>query len=505
MGKYILGLDNGNSVCKATLFDLRGKEIQVIRNKVNRYYPKPGHSERDMDELWETMANTIRQVMYKSGIKAREIIVVGSTGHGNGLYLLDKSGEPLRGIQSLDSRAHLINEIWNQDQLQEQTYPRTFQKFWPAQSNSLLVWLKCHEIHTYEKIGSVLLCKDYINYCLTGEIVSDYSDISATNLLNISERCYDPVLLKLYDLEDISHALPRLVNSSEIIGNITGSAAEKTGLLVNTPVAGGMLDVNASMIGSGITKAGQAAIIAGTWSVNSVVTKQPLKDKDLAMTALFAIPNNYVTIEASATSVTNLEWFINQFCEAERIEAKRRGVSVYSICDEIVSSRSWGNSPVIFHPFLHGSNTQANARAGFFGLAGWHKRADALKAVYEGLVFSHLYHIEKLKRAGADFNVARFTGGGAQSPVLGQLFADILNTTIEVPENRETGALGTAIAAGVGIGVYHNYDEAVQETVKIKKVYHPNSCLYNEYNSRYKEFKNLQSELDESWNRLKML
>ena len=175
MNQYLLGIDNGSTVSKAALFDLTGKEIAVASCKAETEYPHPGWTELDMEKLWQSTTAAIRDVLAKSGVKPKEIAGIGNTGHGNGVYLLDKQGCPLRkGIQSLDSRASDVVVRWNRENLHERVFPITLQSFWPAQPNALLVWLKENEPKNYERVGAILMVKDYIKYRLTGEITGDY-------------------------------------------------------------------------------------------------------------------------------------------------------------------------------------------------------------------------------------------------------------------------------------------------------------------------------------------
>ena len=359
MAQYLLGIDNGSTVSKAALFDFHGKEIAVASCKAETEYPHPGWTERDMEMLWQCTASAIREVLAKSGVKPEEIAGIGNTGHGNGVYLLDKQGHPLRnGIQSMDTRASGVMTDWNQCNLHEQVFPFTIQSFWPAQPNAILVWLKKNEPQNYERLGAILMVKDYIKYRLTGEITGDYTDMSATSLMDVRNKCYSRELMDLYGLSEAFDALPPLKQSSEVCGQVTSAAAQETGLAVGTPVVGGLFDVDASAIGAGAININQACLVMGSWSINEIITKDPIVDPSLFMTTLFADPSLFLTIEGSATSATNLEWFVNQCCGDERAEAKRRGVSVYEICSEEVASLPPGSTNIIFHPFLFGSNVQ---------------------------------------------------------------------------------------------------------------------------------------------------
>lgn len=506
MAQYLLGIDNGSTVSKAALFDFHGKEIAVACCKADTEYPHPGWTERDMEMLWQSTASAICEAIARSGAQPEEIAGIGNTGHGNGVYLLDKQGRPLRnGIQSMDSRAADVMNEWNRHNLHAQVFPFTIQSFWPAQPNALLVWLKVNEPQNYERLGAILMVKDYIKYRLTGEITGDYTDMSASSLMDVRNQCYSRELMALYGLSEAYDALPPLKQSSEMIGRVTPAAAQETGLAAGTPVVGGLFDVDASAIGAGALHVNQACLVMGSWSINEVITKEPIVDPSLFMTTLFAEPGLFLTIEGSATSATNLEWFVNQCCGDERAEAKRRGISVYDVCSEEVASLPPGSTNIIFHPFLYGSNVQPSARAGFYGVAGWHTRAHLLRALYEGVVFGHLSHIEKLRTAGAQINTARLAGGGSRSPVWSQMFADTIQVPMEVSDGNELGARGAALSAGIGAGIYSNYAEAVREAVSVVRVHDPVPASTPLYLERYAEYQRLLQVMQAPWEALNKL
>jgi L-xylulokinase len=148
---------------------------------------------------------------------------------------------------------------------------------------------------------------------------------------------------------------------------------------------------------------------------------------------------------------------------------------------------------------------QPTARAGFYGVAGWHTRAHLLRALYEGVVFGHLSHIEKLRRAGAQINTARLTGGGSRSEVWSQMFADTIQVPMEVSDGNELGARGAALSAGIGAGIYSNYAEAVREAVSVVRVHEPNPANTQHYLARYAEYQQLIHVMHEPWETLNRL
>ncbi len=503
--QYLLGIDNGNTVSKAALFSVEGSEIAVASCGAETVYPHPGWTERSMESLWASTAQAIRTVIEQAGIDPHAIIGIGNTGHGNGLYVVGKDGQPIRnGIQSLDTRADALLRERVGRGIQERAFPHILQEFWPAQPNALLPWLKHNEPETYERIGTILLCKDYVKYRLTGELTSDYTDMSGTCLLDTPKRAYSHELLDWYDIPEMWDALPRLAESTEIIGRVTHEAVAATGLAAGTPVVGGLFDVDAGALGSGVIEPGTLCIIAGTWSINEVLLDQPVENRGLAMVHVGMVPGRWMVLEGSATSMANLEWFVNTLCGEEKLEAKQRGVSVYDICSEMVDSLTPGSTDIIFHPFLFGSNVQATARAGFYGIAGWHTKAHLLRALYEGVVYGHMTHIDKLRVLGP-LRVARLTGGGSRSPVWTQMFADSLDMVMEVAEGVEVSAKGAAMSAGIGVGVYRDHADAVKQAVRVVRRQTPIPEHTPFYLERYRAYRHLLVVMQQPWNALSKL
>jgi L-xylulokinase len=160
---------------------------------------------------------------------------------------------------------------------------------------------------------------------------------------------------------------------------------------------------------------------------------------------------------------------------------------------------------IIFHPYLFGSDVQATARAGFYGLGAWHTKTHVLRALYEGVVYGHMHHINKLKMAGARMELARITGGGSHSHVWTQMFADALQLPIEVSDGAEVAARGVAMAAGICAGVYRDHADAVAQTVRFERRHEPDPANAAAYQARYAEYVNLLEAMKEPWNRLAKL
>ena len=489
---YLLGLDAGNTVIKAVLFDLRGHQIAMHAIDGTSYTPRPGYVERDLTELWRNAREAIRACIREAGIDPRAIAAVGCAGHGNGLYLVDDAGRPLIGIQSLDTRAADLAASLSAKSGSE-LHAICLQQPWPSQTPTLLAWVKANTPATYERTSTVMLCKDFITFRLTGERVSDISDMSGCGFVRMPEAAYDDRLLALYGLEDARSKLPRLLDPAAVAGAVTAQAADETGLAEGTPVIAGYFDVVSSAMGAGVVGPGEASIIAGTWSINQVFSDAPVVDSKVFMAARFG-PGRFVNIELSATSAANLEWYVR-----ELVERGKHHDDPFGFCNELIGDLKPAADDPIFHPFLYGSRLGSEFRAGFYGMASWHKEGHLLRALFEGVMFEHRRHIGVLKEAGVSFDRAVLSGGGARSPHWPQMFADGLNVPITVPEARETGALGAAIGAGVAVSLFISYEAAISTMTRPRAIYQPNPAMSAHYDRRYRLFDRLAEAMQPLW------
>jgi L-xylulokinase len=502
-GPYLLGIDNGSTVIKAALFDLTGRSIAVQSRPLELLQPAPGHTEFDLDELWRQTAGAIRDVVAESGVDSSAIAGIGATGHGNGLMLLDRKGEALgHGIASLDARASGIVEGWQRDGTQERVHPIICQNIWAAQPAALLAWIKANDRARYEAIGTICLVKDFVRLKLTGRRGSDFTDMSGTSLLNVRTREYSPKLLEALGLAECMGSLPPLTDSAQVFGSVTADAAGETGLRVDTPVVAGLYDIDASALGSGVIDPGDVCVIAGTWSINEVISAQPVPNRDILMMKGYVVPGRWSSIEASATSAVNLEWFVRTCCERETEIAAGRSVSVFEVCSELAAKVPLETATVIFHPFLHGANGNPAARAGFYGLAGWHGKPHMLRAILEGVAFSHRQHVDTLRATGLPMRDVKLTGGGARSAVWSQMFADVLGLPVSITDEAEVGARGAAMCAGIGVALFASHADAVARMVRVSRRYEPSGAAAVHYDRRYTEYLAIAEAMRQPWVRL---
>ncbi len=492
MNRCLLGIDAGNTMIKAVLFDLQGSVLSVAECAGETFRPQEGFAERPIEDIYQGVARAIKNCLLQVAQRDLQVIAVGAAGHGNGLYALDRQQRPLLGIQSIDHRAaDLVHglELSGKDLA---IYQRSLQKPWAAATPVLISWLKHHQPEVYRHLGHLLLAKDVIAFFLSGAISSDYSDAAGAGLLNYQTRDYDSQLMALYDIEDALPLLPPLNGSCDIVGHITAQAAALTGLPAGIPVVAGIFDVVASAVGSGVVHSGEASIVAGTWSINQVVVDKTDYLRPVFMNSMIE-RDRFMAIEASATSAANLDWFLREFDDGRSGQGAARS-------SDIVASVTPNNHLPLYHPYLYSGRKAGPAKAGFYGLGGWHTRADMLYALFEGVTFAHRAHIDRLRAAGIPFTQATLSGGAARSCVWPQMFADVLGIPIRVTECKETGALGAAICAGVGVGVWPDLSAGVAQAVTVTALpFMPDSEMLAFHQPRYLWFKRIETVMAELW------
>ena len=494
--RYLVGIDNGGTSVKAAVFDCEGRQLAVSSAPASAAAPVPGYAERDMDELWRINGRVIRNALQQSGVHPEKIAGVSLSGHGKGLYLVDGQGRPVRsGISSTDRRGLDYVQRWKADGTAARVYEKTFQDIVMMQPVTLLAWLRDHEPEVLDRTRYIFAVKDYIRYRLTGQAFAEHTDFSGSNLLNLSTQAYDADLMALFGLEQCLKKLPPLRRSSDTCGFVTPEASAFTGLPSGVPVAAGMFDVDACGIASGLSSTRELCTIAGTWSINEFLSPVPITNGTVSLNSIFCIPGNFLIEESSPTSAGNLEWFIDRLPGRGCTGAE----SVYDQANRQVASVEPGSCGLIFLPFLNGSNEDPLAKGAFVGLTAYHERRHMLRAVYEGVVFSHLTHIKRLLLNRKEPDSIRLSGGAAHSPVWAQMFADALQIPVETTAGKELGCLGAAMAAGIAAGIYAGYPDAIAHTVQITRTFYPRVEYHAVYEDKYEAYRAVIQALNGVW------
>ena len=314
--------------------------------------------------------------------------------------------------------------------------------------------------------------------------------------MDVKNARFDKEMLEKLGIGEVYDKLAPIKYSYELCGKITEEASALTGLPVGTPVAGGMFDIDACAVAVDLTSPEEIVTIAGTWSINEYIAEKPVMDGSVAMNSLFAMPGYYLVEECSATSSGNLEWFLENCMANEEIP---EGQNLYGMINEMVDGVKPEDSDVYFLPFLYGSNAHPLGKGAFIGLTTYHDKAHMLRAIYEGVVYSHRTHLDKLISSRKPPKAIRMAGGAVNSKVWVQMFADALGYPIETVDAKELGALGCGMAAAIAAGVYKDYKEAAQHMVHISGRVEPNPEKTAIYQKKYEKYRAVSKALDTVW------
>ena len=502
---YIIGIDIGTSGTKTVLFDETGKVIASNTIEYPMYQPQNGYAEQDPADWANAAVNTIKAVMKISGVNKEDVKGIGLSGQMHGLVMLDKQNEVIRrSIIWCDQRtAHEVdqmNEILGREKLIEITANPALTGWTAAK----ILWVKNNEPQNYERCRHILLPKDYIRFVLTHEYATEVSDASGMQLLNIAERNWSDEVIERLGLD--KSMLGKVYESCEITGRLTKQMAELTGLCEGTPVVGGAGDNAAAAVGTGVVEDGKAFTTIGTSGVVFAHTSSMMYDKlGRVHTCCAAVPGCWHVMGVTQGAGLSLKWFRDNFCNAEKETAKLMDVDTYYLMDKETDTVPIGANRLLYLPYLMGERTphlDPDARGVFFGLSAMHTKKDMLRAVMEGVSYSLRDCVEVFKQMIVSVSDMMACGGGGSSPIWRQMLADLYACPVKTASSKEGPALGVAILAGVGAGLYSSVPEACREVIKTDKIQQPIAEHIPEYEKYYQLYTEIYPALKASFKKL---
>ncbi len=490
---YLLGIDIGTSGTKTALFSESGELAASYTGEYPLYQPQNGYAEQEPEDWWQAVCDGIKAVLAQSGINPAEIAGIGLSGQMHGLVMLDEGGNVLRrSIIWCDQRTakecEQMTAVAGLDRLMKITAAPAMTGF----TASKLLWVRNNEPEIYEKCRHVLLPKDYIRFRLTGEFATEVSDASGMQLLDIENRCWSDELLTAFDID--RSLLARVYESPEITGEITAAAALKTGLKSGTPVVGGAGDNAAAAVGCAVVRDGRAFTTIGTSGVVFAHSSKMSPDsKGRIHTFCSAVPGEWHVMGVTQAAGLSLKWFRDNLCTDIIADAQSRGIDPYVIIDTLAAKSPAGANRLLWLPYLMGERTphlDPYARGVFFGLSAMHTKADMLRAVMEGVTFSLCDCLDIFRENRINVGSMMACGGGGSSAFWRQMLADAFGCEVCTAVSSQGAALGAALLAGTGAGVFSDVREACDAVVGIKQRCSPdarNADIYGEYRKLYKQ------------------
>ncbi|MBR1739320.1 MAG: xylulokinase [Ruminococcus sp.] len=505
---YIIGVDCGTSGTKTVLFDEKGAVIASLTVEYPMYQPKNGYAEQDPADWANAMITTIKGVIDKSGVSADEIKGVGISGQMHGLVMLDKDNKVLRrSIIWCDQRTAAEVEEMNEKLGREKLISITANPALTGWTAAKILWVRNNEPDIYEKCRHILLPKDYLRFILTGEYATEVSDASGMQLLDVPNRCWSKEVCDALGI-DMS-MLAKVYESCEVTGQVTAEMAEKTGLKAGTIVVGGAGDNAGAAIGTGVCEDGKAFTTIGTSGVVFAhMSKIAIDPKGRVHTCCAAVPGSYHVMGVTQGAGLSLKWFRDNFCSAEKETAKGMGVDEYYLMDKEAEAVPVGANRLLYLPYLMGERTphlDPDARGVFFGLSAMHGKRDMLRAVMEGVSYSLRDCVEVFREMEINVSDMMACGGGGSSPLWRSMLADLYGCPVKTASSKEGPALGVALLAAVGAGLYSSVPEACGAVVKTDKTQEPNAEKSAEYEKFYALYREIYPALKEKYAKLARL
>lgn len=496
MAQYLLGLDNGGSTVKCGLYTATGAEVAVASASVEMQTPRPGFTERDTKAIWAANCAVVRSVLEKSGVGPGGVAAVSVTGYGNGINFIGADGNAVYpSIVSTDTRANEMIARWNSDGIAALVLQETNQRIYAAQPPALLRWFHENNPAVLEKTRWALSIKDYVRFRLTGQVHAELTDQSATCLMDIRKREYSDKVLKALGIDAYRSLLPdSILSPTAPAGYITRRAAMDTGLAEGTPVAAGLFDIDACCVSNGIRDEHTLCLVTGTWSINEYVTPNIEEGTGKFSTTNAYLPGHYLISDSSATSVSNFDWYLRSIMQYRY--GMNYGPELLKKCDGVIAGRAPDESGVIFLPYLFASGSYPGDKGAFLNLGAWNDAEAMLQAVYEGVVFSSAYHVERLSARRAPFERGKLSGAVTKSPIWAQMMADILQIPLEVADIKEHGARGAAMCAGICAGLWEDYGDAADHLEDTVQTYRPNPSNAAVYAKKFNAYKKAVTAAD---------
>ncbi len=447
---YLIGIDVGTSATKTVLFDEKGTVISSSSQEYPLYQPHNGWAEQKPEDWRDAVLKTLKEVVVQSGVAKEDVKGIGISGQMHGLVMLDEDGEVIR----------------------------------PS-----IIWCDQRTGAEVEDMLSIMPRERWIeitaNPPLTGWTAAKTKlDIPREWLGDVYESC-------------------------EVTGQILFDIAEKTGLTTDTKVVGGAGDNAAAAVGTGVVKDGTAFTTIGSSGVVFAHSSQMTIDlKGRVHTCCCAVPGAWHVMGVTQGAGLSLKWFKDQFCQDYVAEAEKEDIDVYDLINRDIESIPAGSDRLIYLPYLMGERTphlDPDCRGVFFGLSAIHTKAHLLRAVMEGVSYSLSDCNDILQEMGVEVEEMMACGGGGKSPIWRQMLASLYDCQVKTVHQSEGPALGVAILAGVGCGIFESVEKACEALISVNKRSTPVEQEVKTYQAYHQLYKKLYVNLKDSYKELAAL
>ncbi len=495
---YFLGIDISTTGSKALLIDATGKVVAVTSSPHTLQTPRPLWSEQDPLEWWQAASLSIRKVLDEAHITGEQIAAIGLTGQMHGLVLLDGNGQVLRPAilwndQRTQAECDQIHEIIGREKFIRTSGNVSLTGFTAPK----IVWVKNHEPEIYRQVKHILLPKDYVRFCLTGQYAMDKADGSGTVLFDLKRRDWSPELLQALQIDPAW--MPPTFEGPQFTGEISVAAAAVTGLKSGTPVAAGGGDQAAQSVGVGAVEPGIIALTVGTSGVVFAPTPSVLIEPQGRLHAFcHAVPGMWHFMGVMLSAAGSLQWHRDTLAP---------GVSFDDLLHEAETVPA-GSEGLLFLPYLSGERTpypDPLARGAWVGLTLRHGRGHLTRSILEGVSFGLKDCFSLIRQAGlGEIRQVRASGGGTKGKLWRQILASVLEAELVTVNTTEGAAFGAALLAGVAAGQWVDVPAACNQAIQITGTTVPDPAQVEAYRRTYPLYQDLYPALKPGFDKISL-
>jgi xylulokinase len=457
-----MGIDLGTSAIKALVLDPERGVLGSAAREHALQTPRPGWAEQNPQAWYRAGLETAGAALADAGVPGAAVAAVGFSGQMHGMVCLDGRGEVLRPAiiwpdQRSQAQVEQVRRGVGEKHLAEWTGN-------PLATGFMLpswLWLEENEPEVAAETRQLLLPKDYLRYRFTGQLGSEPSDASSTGLFDPKEVGWSQALLSALQVDP--NLLPKVHPSADIAGALLDEPAQASGLRPGTPVVYGGGDQACQALGNGVIDPGVASSTIGTGGQVLAPLLSPAYDPELRLHLYcHALPEHWFRMAAILSAGLSLRWLRDSLLVGR----------TYQQMADLAARIPPGAEGLFFLPYLAGERTpymDPQASGGFVGLRLRHGRGHLVRAVMEGVVFALRQGLDLILETGVPVDRVVASGGGTHHPLWLQLQADIFDRPIYQTFSEEAAALGAAILAGVGAGVFPDVQKACSQVVQLRK------------------------------------
>lgn len=504
MGKYLIGIDEGTMGCKTCIFDFDGNLVAYDYREYPCLYPQQGWVEQNPDDLTEGLFTSCKEAIKKSGIDPREIAALGLSTQGGPIGCTDENGKMIGNFISwMDGRC-----MTTDPDVSSYIDPAEYYQIegWSIRALAMpcrtYIWLRENRPEFFEA-AHIVTSQDY--FLRQFGVKESYSDISSACREGTADIDKGVFSQKIHDMLGMDlKKRPKLMPNGAVVGAVSKEASEKCGLAEGTPICIGALDQDCSTFGSGMIRDGDACIVMGTLGACYVCSEKSVRDPQERLIVKVHSkfeegkgPTTYTLEGMSMTSASSFRWYRDAIGVAEKEQAHISGQDAYTLLCNGAEQSVPGANGVMFLPFLQGCAVRnwADLKGTFTGIGLDTTRNDLTRAVLEGITYEMQDIIGIVESTGVEIHQVCLVGGPTKSDFWCQMQADIYQKPVVTMTSPETGCLGAAMFAGVGIGVYRDAYEAVERAVHVGKVYQPDPAKKDVYAHSFAKFKEVSAAL----------